>query len=84
MLYVWLYEILWNKNSHRNEIFKELSFETKEIIISYCLRLFTQSFYFNKILNILRKISGERKIEAYKQYKDRNIFIQLHKEYNEV
>ncbi len=29
-------------------------------------------------------IKGERKIEGYKQYKEKNIFIQLHKEYNEV
>lgn len=84
ILHVWLNEILENMKTKKYEVFKDLSFEVKEIIISYCLRLLTQSTFLFLIKIYLVKIKGERKIEGYKHYKEKNILLQLHKEYNEV
>ena len=83
MIHIWLSQILQNLQSkNENKVFSRLSFESKEIIISYCLRLLAQSKCISRIL--YNFFQGERKIEGYKQYKEKNIFIQLHKEYNEV
>ena len=62
MIYVWLSQILQNVNGqvkNKKNVFSSLSFEAKEIIISYCLRLLAQSKYKN--LSILSVSNLRRK-----------------------
>ena len=57
----WLREIKFNLGKDY-VIFNEISSETKEIIISYCLRLFLQSLF----AQVVQLFTGEKKIEGYK------------------